>query len=573
MESMNEAGGVGTLRLNENIVFFENSNEVKASTSTIHHSDIQYWIILTNEPSQVCPRLIVLSSRITQCIFLSVAVSGDKRDQGSPFSPQGLATPAGIGQPDVTIDTLQDDVLLEIFDSFRKIVVRHDRMWSWRTLLHVCRRWRYIVLASPRRLDLQIKCHRFLRTMKVLDHWPSHPIFIDCSSWYGPGDPVNHNIFAALQQRGRISQMDFIDIAWEEMKQFASAMGGPFPVLTRLRVYVRNDLPTGVLPDSFLGGSASRLELFNLRGSAFPALTNLVLSATHFRHLHLRDIPHAGYIPPEAMVTFLLPLHNLEGLTIGFVSPESRPLQMSPPPSTLALLPSLTDFEFDGAGEYLVDFIARIDTPMLDNFPMTLYSDIIPNISQLHKFIDRTDRLKTFTEAEVSICRWEVQAIFESGADLGLDITFNVSLTDSPLPSLLRLYEQFPTIPSQIEKLILCEESLDKSLCEQMIFLQDGEEQWECDENDPQWLEILIPFVSVKRLYVTEVLGPYIASALKNLREERVAEVFPALENLFFEIFGSSSSVEETLKSFVTRRQLSGHPVIVRRWEDDSMSQ
>jgi hypothetical protein len=272
------------------------------------------------------------------------------------------------------------------------------------------------------------------------------------------------------------------------------------------------------------------------------------------------------------MVTFLLPLHNLQDLTIGFISPESRPLKMSPPPSTLALLPSLTDFEFDGAGEYLVDFIARIDTPMLDNFQMTLSSDIIPNISQLHKFIDRADRLQPFTHAEVSICRWEVQAVFHSGGDLGLDITFNVSLTDSPLPSLLRIYEQFPTILSQVEKLVLCEESLDKSLHEQMIFLGVGEVQWECDKDDPQWWELLIPFASVKSLYVTEILGPYIASALKNLREERVAEVFPALDNLFFEIFETPSSVEETLKSFVTMRQLSGHPIILRRWEDGSIS-
>jgi hypothetical protein len=219
-----------------------------------------------------------------------------------------------------------------------------------------------------------------------------------------------------------------------------------------------------------------------------------------------------------------------------------------------------------------VDFIARIDTPMLDNFRMTLSSDVIPNISQLHKFIDRADRLKAFTHADVCIRRWDVKAFFGSGGDLGLDITFNVSMTDSPLLSLLRLYEQFPTIPSQVEKLVLSEESLDEPLDELGVFLEDDEEGWECDETDPQWPEILIPFVSVKRLYVSDVLVPYIASALGNLRGERVAEVLPALDNLFIEIFGSSSFMKATFKPFVTMRQLSGHPVIVRRWEDDSMS-
>jgi hypothetical protein len=215
-----------------------------------------------------------------------------------------------------------------------------------------------------------------------------------------------------------------------------------------------------------------------------------------------------------------------------------------------------------------VDFIARIDTPMLDSFRMTLYSDIIPNISQLHKFIDRADRLKTFTHADACIRRWEVAAVFGFGADsdLGLDITCKVSLTDSPLLSILRLYEQFPTITSQVEQLELGEESLDESLDELGVVLEDDEEGWECDEDDPQWLELLIPFVSVKRLYVSEGLGLYLASALGKLCGETVTEVLPALDNLFLEGLRSSGVVEETIKSFVIMRQLSGHPVILQPW-------
>ena len=351
------------------------------------------------------------------------------------------------------------------------------------------------------------------------------------------------------------------------MEQFAAAMDEPFPFLTDLHIYVHEPTATAELPGS-LGGSAPRLESFDLVGASFPALLNLVLSPSHFQQLHLHRIPRAGYISPDAMVTFLLPLHNLKGLTIEFDSPKSCPLQMSPLPSTHTLLPSLTSFQFDGASEYLVDFIARIVTPMLDSFRMTLYSDVIPNISQLHKFIDRADRLKTSTYAEVSIRRWEVTALFGFGADsdLGLDIICKVSLTDSPLLSILRLYEQLPTIPSQVEQLKLCEESLDESLEEMGVLLEDDEEGWECDENDPLWLELLIPFVSVKRLYVSDVLAPCIASALGNLRGERVAEVLPALDNLFLEGLRSSGFAVETITPFVIMRQLSGHPVILQPW-------
>jgi hypothetical protein len=208
-----------------------------------------------------------------------------------------------------------------------------------------------------------------------------------------------------------------------------------------------------------------------------------------------------------------------------------------------------------------VDFIARIDAPMLNKFHVMLSSDVIPNISQLHKFIDRIDRPKTFTQAKVVIRRSNVGAIFKSRANLELDISCKTS--NSPLLSMWRLYDQLLTIPSQVEKLVLCEKYLDKSVDALGMFIEDG---WECDQDDPLWLELLIPFVSVKRLYVSEGLGLYIASALGKLHGESVAEVLPALDNLFLEIFESSSFVKKTIKSFVTMRQLSGHPVILRAW-------
>ena len=474
-----------------------------------------------------------------------------------------LAIPAsrrsGIGQPDVTINTLHDDVLLEIFDSYRRLVSWYDGMWKWQKLLHVCRRWRYIVLASPRRLDLQIECNRHTPTRKLLDIWPPFPISLSSYPWGSEGTRGNHNIFAALQRPNRISQIDFSDMSCLEVEQFAAMMDVPFPVMTDLCVHtLEMDLVppvTAELPDSFLGGSALHLRSFILGGVAFPALPNLVLSASHFQYLQLHGIPHAGYIPPEAMVTLLLPLHNLKGLTIRFSSPESRPLQMSPPPLTYALLPSLTAFRFHGASEYLVDFIARIDTPMLDSFQMTFFSDVIPNTSQLHKFIDRTDTLKTFTQAEVYLRPWEVQAVFKSPANLGLDITYEVSAWS--LASIERLYEHILTIPSQVEQLELYEHALDELV----------EEESQGDLDDPLWLQLLNPFLSVKSLYVSKGLGPFVASALEKLTGESVTEVLPTLNSLYFEGFGSSEFVENTIKAFVSIRQLSDYPVIVRRWE------
>jgi hypothetical protein len=200
----------------------------------------------------------------------------------------------------------------------------------------------------------------------------------------------------------------------------------------------------------------------------------------------------------------------------------------------------------------LVDFIARIDTPMLDSFKMGLFSDVIPNILQFHEFIDRTDKIKTSTQAEVHLDWEEVQAIFKSPANRGLDITCEVS--DSPLASMVRLLEQLLTIPSQVEQLELYEFGI--------------EEEWRDNVDDSQWPQLLNPFVSVKSLYVSVRLGPFIAPVLEELTGEGVAEVLPKLDSLFLQGLGSSEFVEETIKSFVTMRQLQcGHLVLLRRWD------
>ena len=74
----------------------------------------------------------------------------------------------------MTINKLRDDVLLHIF-LFGGLVYQHpsagihlpgtgdvDRLcslpWEWHRLVHVCRRWRSIIFASPNFLDLQLVC-------------------------------------------------------------------------------------------------------------------------------------------------------------------------------------------------------------------------------------------------------------------------------------------------------------------------------------------------------------------------------------------------------------------------------
>src|SRR5712672_2563621 len=78
----------------------------------------------------------------------------------------------------MTIDVLPDDVLVEIFFYVNLRGWDLEMQNSWHALVHVCRRWRYLVFASPRRLNLQLGYHGHGSMSEVLDAWPVLPVML-----------------------------------------------------------------------------------------------------------------------------------------------------------------------------------------------------------------------------------------------------------------------------------------------------------------------------------------------------------------------------------------------------------
>jgi len=332
------------------------------------------------------------------------------------------------------------------------------------------------------------------------------------------------------------------------MERFAAVMEESLPALTSLNLSVIDWMKMS-LPEGFLGGSAPRLRSITLEGIPFPALPNLVLSASNLQSLSLRYIPHTGYISPHAMVTFLPALPNLESLTIGSRFRQDRPFHVTPPPLTRAVLPALTSFVFDGVGGYLEDFVARVDTPLLNSLRV-IFSGPIFDILQLLKFIDRTERLKKLNQADVKLFPRGAWTVLRSSTGL----SHGPQLVVAPMP-----WYQYWHVPcilpllSQVERLDVVEGQEDRS-------------KWQ-DQDHTRWLEFLNSFVSVKSLYVSEMLGPFVVQVLQELTGERIMEVLPALHDLFLEGLQPSGFVQEALKPFVAARQGSNHPVVIQRWD------
>ena len=150
---------------------------------------------------------------------------------------------------------------------------------GWQSLVHVCRRWRSLVLRSPRLLNLQLYCTPKTPAMDTLDIWPPLPLIVAGNMALSSG---TDNVTATLGQSNRVCQVSLWGLADWQLGKILAAMQVPFPELTDLRLSLDDEtLPAIPVPDLFLDGSARRLQMLILFGIPFPGLARLLLSAHH----------------------------------------------------------------------------------------------------------------------------------------------------------------------------------------------------------------------------------------------------------------------------------------------------
>ena len=455
---------------------------------------------------------------------------------------------------------LPDNALLEIFHCYKDDPVHHPHFtWGWKTLTQVCQRWRHVVFGSPQRLDLRVVCTNTTPTSRLLDIWPPFLIVVLLPPPFPEVDKNDlENVIAALECRDRTSEIHIFDIRGFVLERLVPVLQEPLPVVTHFSL-CSTDESMPVLPETFLGGFAPRLQSFLLSGIPFPSFPIFILCFPHIVHLRLLEIPSSGYIPPEVMATCLAALPNLEYLSIGFRSPPSRPLQLSPPHLTRAAVPALSSLAFSGISEYFEDFVARIDAPRLNWLSIAFFMDLMFDIPRLRNFINHTEGLKPLNQAVVEISGWTIKIVLGSPTRFELEV--RCERPDWQLSSMTQIFsEQLPLL-SHVEQLIICE-------------FPWGTFEWKDDPDidSSQWLELFGLFVAVQNLHVSERLVSPVARALKDLSGQMTTEVLPVLRTLSLEGLQPSGPVHETMRSFATARQLSHRPVFIQRWEPRSQS-
>jgi len=411
-----------------------------------------------------------------------------------------------LGQ--VTIDVLPDNALLEIFDFYKGDITNHINFkWGWEKLVQVCRRWRHVVFGSPRRLNLRVVCTNTTRAKRLRDIWPAFPVIVSLPPLRLAVDSKGiENITAALEHRDRISEIHIFNIDGSVLEKLVTMMHEPLPVLVHFTLR-SSDESVPELPETFLGGSAPRLESFQLSGVPFSSFPKFILCFTHIAYLDLVDIPDSGCISPDVMTTCLTTCHNLKSLSIGFRSPLSRPLQIRPPPLKRAVLPALTRLSFCGVSEYFEDFVSRIDTPLLNQLVVAFFMDLIFDIPQLRNFIDRTARLGPFSQAAIEFSSREVKIVF--GPSTRFELEIRCERGDWQLSSMTQIFSHQLPFLSYVEQLEICE------------FLVPWESSlWKDvpDMDSSQWLELFYLFVAVQNLHISRGLVPPLCNSSRGER-------------------------------------------------------
>jgi hypothetical protein len=198
----------------------------------------------------------------------------------------------------------------------------------------------------------------------------------------------------------------------------------------------------------------------------------------------------------------------------------------------------------------LEDLVARIDTPDSELRWLRIEGYMFGiNIPQLHKFIVRSERLRSLNPAEILFSPYATEII------LGLPSwTVNLQIvcreTNWQASSMVHVCSQLSPLLSHVERLYIHE--------------REPGQAWQMYGIGPtQILELFVLFPSVGRLHIYSELRLFVAWALQELTGESATEVLPSLRSLFFRGPSPSGSIQKDIQGFITARQNLSHPVNV----------
>jgi len=470
----------------------------------------------------------------------------------------------------VIIDLLHDDILLCVFSCHRSLHRSYnyyytDRRlplsvtWKWHRLAQVCRRWRYLIFASPHHLGLRLVI-TYTPALKprrlALNHWPALPMSI----WFTWDLSPQHEdeVAAALEHVDRIYEIE-LKMSKSMLEKSAAWVEASFPALESLHLRSPHS-DSIVLPDAFLAASTSaaprRLLHIELNNIYFPTLPQFLLSSRDLVSLSLRSDSDMmkTFLSPQAIISALSATSQLKELSLylrGWRESVQGSIQL-PSPNHL-LLPALNKFCFDGSGDYLEDLVSGIYAPLLEQLDALLCWPQIVDFPQLSHFIHRTEQLSSLphmTSIRLKNRGFQIQHCFRHlpSRQTTVRLRFDIAL-DWQVSQLHHVCQQLSPLMSSVEQLAIT-----------------ALERFPYGERRPaSWPGLFEPFYCVQELQLCtpEEQGTEISHALQQSTWQGAQEVFPALRSLW--ICDFKTRAWGSINSFIASRQLTGRQVTMHR--------
>jgi hypothetical protein len=292
----------------------------------------------------------------------------------------------------VAIDKLPGEVLLEIFDHYRQSFDHQNlRVWNnkkgWFKLAHVCHKWRCIVLASPRRLRLQLFFAESTPTRAAalesqsLSHLPIH---VDYSKivWNASAQT---RLISALRYHNRVVRIA-INGSRKDFDKICKALDLPFPALLSFELHNMQGNEGHILLASSFMTSVKSLRHLRLANVRFLRLLPLLSATRALVYLNLTVDTLLWQTGGASLLTHLQCIPHLREIQVSTQSRISN--HMRKPPITTVSLAELSYFQFSGQCTEIEWFVAGLITPPLRVLRISVVElSRTLHISHLPKFI------------------------------------------------------------------------------------------------------------------------------------------------------------------------------------------
>ena len=462
---------------------------------------------------------------------------------------------------------LDDDSLLNIFHLYRPFLLGEDdneeaclfggfERWEhglwWYKLVHVCKRWRSLILGSASYLGLCLVCTKGMPVADMLTHSPPLPLAVDYYyEDYNMTLKDEEGLILALEQRDRVHRIR-LRMAVPNLRRLIMAISEEYPILEYLIIITPGTPPGLALPETF---QAPHLHHLMLSGLTLPIGSRLLTTAVGLITLVLIMTIPSTYFQPNALLQWISLMPQLETLIIYFYSADptrtiERQLTHIPTLTPIAL-PKLRWFWFQGVNPYLEAVVHRITSPRLERLQVFFFDQPTFSVPHLLQFMNTAEtRNLRFHNAKLDFSSDQVDLAMypHEEADLSRSLHIRVLCLhlDLQVSAMAQISGSLSQMFSAAEHLTLSYEA----------HTQSSEAHDEVDRTE--WRRVLMSFRSVRSLRVEDGLDDDIAQCLQSDDGEPLWDILPELHEI---TYSRNSDTDNEFAPFIDARENAGRPI------------